>query len=190
MRRADFGTLLGPEFTLRDLPRITVRGQTVQGGSVPLRKAPLPSSVYPWSTKRPCGPLAFRRATEGSRVRRRVWGRQEGAREPYGALAPFCLRRQTAAMPGLPIGSRSRLQRRTAVSAEDFVSACGKAERALIASSGEPLYRRKVYPLLRVRRRGRRGLPDRRFLTLKKIFGVFSKKRLTLSLAYANLYTG
>ena len=104
VRRADFGTLLGPEFTLRDLPRITVRGQTVQGGSVPLRKAPLPSSVYPWSTKRPCGPLAFRRATEGSRVRRRVWGRQEGAREPYGALAPFCLRRETPAIspPGDP----------------------------------------------------------------------------------------
>ena len=59
-----------------------------------------------------------------------------------------------------------------------------------LASSGAPLYRRKVYPLLRVRRRGRRGLPDRHFLTLKKIFGIFSKKRLTLSLAYANLYTG
>ena len=55
-RRADFGTLSSPEFSLRGLPRITVRGQTVQGGSVPLRKAPLRSSVYPWSTKRPCGP--------------------------------------------------------------------------------------------------------------------------------------
>ena len=118
MRRADFETLSGPEFPLRDLPRITVRGQTVKGGSVLLRKAPLRSRVAPWSTKRICGPLAFRRATEGSRVLRRVWGSQEGAREPYGALAPFCLRRQTAAMPGLPIGSHSRLQRRTAVSAE------------------------------------------------------------------------
>ena len=98
------GTLLCPEFTLRKPPRITVRGQTVQGGGVPLRKAPLPSSVDPWSTKRPCGPLAFRRATEGSRVLRRVWGRQEGAREPYGALAPFCLRRETPAIspPGDP----------------------------------------------------------------------------------------
>ena len=66
------------EVTLRDLPRITVRGQTVQGGSVPLRKAPLPSSVYPWSTKRPCGPLAFRRATEGSRVQRKGWGVKRG----------------------------------------------------------------------------------------------------------------
>ena len=99
MRRFAFGTLLGPEFPLRSSPRITVRGQTVQGGSVPLRKAPLPSMVVPWSTKRHCGPLAFRRATEGSRVQRRVWGRQEGAREPYGALAPFCLRRETPAPP-------------------------------------------------------------------------------------------
>ena len=31
VRRADFGTLLCPEVSLRDLPRITVRGQTVQG---------------------------------------------------------------------------------------------------------------------------------------------------------------
>ena len=99
VRRADFGTLLCPEFTLRDLPRITVRGQTVQGGSVPLRKAPLRSRMCPWSTRRHCGPLAFRRATEGSRVLRRVWGSQEGAREPYGALAPFCPRRGYGVLP-------------------------------------------------------------------------------------------
>ena len=98
-RLSAYGWLLCPEFTLRYPPRITVRGQTVQGGSVALRKAPLRSSVLPWSTKRHCGPLAFRRATEGSRVLRRVWGSQEGAREPYGALAPFCLRRETPAIP-------------------------------------------------------------------------------------------
>ena len=89
VRLSAYGWLLCPEFTLRGLPRITVRGQTVQGDGVLLRKAPLPSSVLPWSTKRHCGPLAFRRATEGSRVLRRVWGSQEGAREPYGALAPL-----------------------------------------------------------------------------------------------------
>ena len=109
VRRVDFGTLLCPEFTLRDLPRITVRGHPVQSGSSPLRKAPLRSSVLPWSTKRHCGPLAFRRATEGSRVLRRVWGRQEGAREPYGALAPFCLRRETPAPPAA--GRRHPLRR-------------------------------------------------------------------------------
>ena len=45
VRRADFGTLSDPEFTLRSSPRITVRGHSVQGGSVPLRKAPLRSRV-------------------------------------------------------------------------------------------------------------------------------------------------
>ena len=111
VRRFAFGTLLCPEFSLRYPPRITVRGQTVQGGSVPLRKAPLPSSVDPWSTKRHCGPLAFRRATEGSRVLRRVWGSQEGAREPYGALAPFCPRRRAAAFPPVNTGISGRRRR-------------------------------------------------------------------------------
>ena len=77
-RRFAYRTLLCPEFTLRDLPRITVRGQTVQGGGVPLRKAPLPSRICPWSTRRPCGPLVFRRATAGSRVLGKVWGVKRG----------------------------------------------------------------------------------------------------------------
>ena len=37
VRRAAYGTLLRPEFTLRYPPRITVRGQTVQGGCPALR---------------------------------------------------------------------------------------------------------------------------------------------------------
>ena len=128
VRRFAFGTLLCPEFTLRSSPRITVRGQTVQGDSVPLRKTPLQSRVVPWSTKRPCGPLAFRRATEGSRVRGKMWGCQEGDKKPGGCLGPLLSPpgdpgipgRRAAAMPGLPIGSQSRLQRRTAVSAERY----------------------------------------------------------------------
>ena len=78
VRRAGFGPLLCPEVSLRYPPRISVRGQTVQGGGVPLRKAPLRSRVCPWCTKRPCGPLAFRRATEGSRVLRKGWGVKRG----------------------------------------------------------------------------------------------------------------
>ena len=73
VRRAAFGTHGRPEVILRYPPRITVRGQTVQIVRLVLRKAPLPSMVCPWSTKRPCGPLAFRRATEGSRVPRKGW---------------------------------------------------------------------------------------------------------------------
>ena len=120
VRRAGFGTLLCPEVTLRYPPRITVRGRTVQGGSVPLRKALLPSSVDPWSTKRPCGPLAFRRATGGSRVQRRVWGVKRG-KGTIGALSPLvsaARRRHSHALRGRKV-----------------------------AYSGAPLYRRKVYRL-------------------------------------------
>ena len=78
VRRFAYGTLLCPEVTLRKPPRITVRGRTVQSACFALRKAPLPSSVDPWGTKRPCGPLAFRRATEGSRVLRKGWGVKRG----------------------------------------------------------------------------------------------------------------
>ena len=88
VRRFAYGTLYCPEFTLRYPPRITVRGQTVQGVCILLRKAPLPSSVYSWSTRRPCGPLAFRRATGGSRVQRRVWGVKRG-KGTIGALSPL-----------------------------------------------------------------------------------------------------
>ena len=80
--------------------------------------------MCPWSTRRPCGPLVFRRATEGSRVQRKGWGVKRG-RETLVSLPllsppgdPGNPRRRAAAMPGLPIGSQSRLQRRTAVSAE------------------------------------------------------------------------
>ena len=104
VRRFAFGTLLCPEFPLRYPPRITVRGQTVQGGSVLLRKAPLRSSVDPWSTRRHCGPLAFRRATEGSRVLRKMRGSQEGDKKPFGVLSPFCPCRWAPTIPPPPGG--------------------------------------------------------------------------------------
>ena len=45
-------------------------------------------------------------------AQRRVWGSQEGAREPYGALAPFCPRRRGGGNssrrwePAIPVGVR------------------------------------------------------------------------------------
>ena len=78
MRQCAYGQLLCPDFSLRKAPRMTVRGHPVQGVCFLLRKAPLRSMVYSWSTKRPCGPLAFRRATEGSRVLRKGWGVKRG----------------------------------------------------------------------------------------------------------------
>ena len=55
------GSLLGrcgPEVSLRDLPRITVRGHG-QGANAVAAKASLRSRVVPWGTKRPCGPLVL-----------------------------------------------------------------------------------------------------------------------------------
>ena len=112
VRRADFGTLLCPEFPLRSLPRITVRGQTVQSVRLVLRKAPLRSSVDPWSTKRPCGPLAFRRATEGSRVLRKGRGVKRGRETlvslpllppPPGGGNAHAISWRTSPVPGGPL---------------------------------------------------------------------------------------
>ena len=127
VRRADFGTLLCPEFPLRSSPRITVRGQTVQNDNVLLRKAPLRSRMCPWSTRRPCGPLAFRRATEGSRVRGKMWGCQEGDKKPGGCLGPL--------LPPPPGGGLPHaMSWRTSPVPGEASLACG----------GKPPYRRKV----------------------------------------------
>ena len=100
-------------------PRITVRGHPVQGGGVPLRKAPLRSRVYPWSTKRICGPLAFRRATEGSRVLRKGWGVKRGRETlvslpllppPPGGGTPHAMSWRITPCPGGPLSpSAARL---------------------------------------------------------------------------------
>ena len=133
VRRAGFGTLLCPEVTLRYPPRITVRGRTVQGGSVPLRKALLPSSVDPWSTKRPCGPLAFRRATGGSRVQRRVWGVKRG-KGTIGALSPLVSAGRARHSPRHAMAHTPGRRRRP-------MSALTSS--AKLAFGGAPLYRRR-----------------------------------------------
>ena len=120
VRRFAFGTLSGPEVSLRGLPRITVRGHSVQGGSVPLRKAPLPSSADPWGTKRHCGPLAFRRATEGSRVQRKGWGVKRGRETlvslpllppPPGGGNAHAMSWRTSPVPGGPVSPAAASRR-------------------------------------------------------------------------------
>ena len=134
VRRAAYGTLVRPEVTLRELPRISVRGQTVQSACFALRKAPLPSSVDPWSTKRPCGPLAFRRATGGSRVLRKGWGVKRG-RETLVSL-PL--------LPPPPGGGNAH-----AMSWRISPVPGGSVSPPPAA----PLYRRKICRLLRVKQK-------------------------------------
>ena len=117
VRRFAYGTLLCPEVTLRKPPRITVRGRTVQSACFALRKAPLPSSVDPWSTKRPCGPLAFRRATGGSRVQRRVWGVKRG-KGTIGALSPLVSAARRRQCPVCPSAATHLLRRQGQPSAD------------------------------------------------------------------------
>ena len=133
VRRFAYGTLLCPEVTLRKPPRITVRGQTVQSGSVLLRKAPLRSRMCPWSTRRPCGPLAFRRATGGSRVQRRVWGVKRG-KGTIGALSPLVSAGRARHSPRHAMANTPGHRRRP-------MSALTSS--AKLASGGAPLYRRR-----------------------------------------------
>ena len=125
-----------PEFRLRGLPRIPVRGQTVQGVHFTLQKALLRSSVTPWSTKRIWRPLAFRCATEGSRSAKEGKGSQEGT----GNHMVSC--------PLLPlsVGTDTPGRRRQPLST--------LTSSVNLASSGEPLYRRKVCRLLTVKKKG------------------------------------
>ena len=121
---------------------MTVRGQTVQGGSVPLRKTPLPSRVYPWSTKRPCGPLAFRRATEGSRVLRKGRGVKRGRETlvslpllppPPGGGTPHAMSWRITPCPGGPL-SPAAASRRNGGTAHPLLRV--KAMGRKVASSG------------------------------------------------------
>ena len=84
-------------------PRTVMRGK-------PRKENSGPNSVPKPARRTEPSPRFSRFAArpKGVAAQRRVWGSQEGAREPYGALAPFCLRRQTAAIPAAAGGHSSR----------------------------------------------------------------------------------
>ena len=100
-----------------------------------LRKAPLPSRVYSWSSKRPCGPLAFRRATGGSRVLRKGWGVKRG-RETLVSLPLL-------SPPGDP-GNPPAARRRQCHAMSWRTSPC--PEGPVSPPPAAPLYRRKGIP--------------------------------------------
>ena len=148
-----------PELTLRYPPRMPVRGQTVQGVCLVLRKAPLRSMVYSWSTRRPCGPLAFRRATEGSRVQRKGWGVKRG-RETLVSLPLLSL-------PGDPGISGRR--RRPLCTLTLSVKSPPAAHRCIGGTA---------YPLLRVKKEGRSSPPTAK---IKPFLPVSAPQRISRS---------
>ena len=124
VRRFGYIELQCPEFTLRSLQRCQCAAIRCRAFALSLRKAPLPSRAYSWSTKCPCGPLAFRRATGGSRVQRRVWGVKRG-KGTIGALSPLV----SAGRPRHPGRRRRPLSALTS--------------SAVSPSPAAPLYRRR-----------------------------------------------
>ena len=87
-------------FRSRTLPPCTVWPRTVMRGKP--RKVNSGHNSVPKSARRTEPSPRFSRFAarpKGVAAQRRVWGSQEGAREPYGALAPFCLCRETPAPP-------------------------------------------------------------------------------------------
>ena len=109
--------------------RLLLQGYTLDGSGAFRSGTPPPCTVWPRTVMRgglrkltsgpDSVPKSARRTEPSPRTpvslhisdvsaQRRVWGSQERAREPYGALAPFCLRRQTAAFPAAAGGHSSR----------------------------------------------------------------------------------
>ena len=93
-------------------PRTVMRGKSrkLTSGPYSVPKANRRTESSPRSPR-------FAARPQGVAAQRRVWRSQEGAREPYGALAPFCLRRQTAAIPlavdtAFPVGAHRQSPRR------------------------------------------------------------------------------
>ena len=110
-------------FRSRTLPLCTVWPRTVMRGS--LRKVNSGHNSIPKSARRtelsPVSPVSPR-DQRASRRKGGFGGSQEGAREPYGALAPFCLRRQTAAFPPVNTGPPGRRRRPMTTSSEGVKS--------------------------------------------------------------------
>ena len=112
-------------------PRTVMRGKSrkLTSGPYSVPKAnrrPEPSPRNPRFAARP----------KGVAVQRRVWGSQEGAREPYGALAPFCPSPWARRTPPVNTGTPGRRRRPLPT----------PSEGVNLASSGTPLDRRKGLP--------------------------------------------
>ena len=94
----------------------------------------------------------FAARPKGVAAQRRVWGSQEGAREPYGTLAPFCPRRRAAALPAAKGGHCPRHVMANIPQPGRACLACGgkpperrnRSPSAEGKGHGAPLYRRKI----------------------------------------------
>ena len=141
--RGPQGRLVLQEYTLDrsgafrsgELPLCTGWPRTVMRGK-PRKLTSGPYSV-PKSARRTEPSPRFPRFAarpKGVAAQRRVWGSQEGAREPYGALAPFCPSPWARRTPPVNTGTSAARRRQC--------PACPSA--ANLACGGKPPERRKI----------------------------------------------
>ena len=140
-------------FRSGELPPGTVWPRTVMRGG--LRKVNSGSDSVPKSARRtepsPCFPR-FAAQPKGVAAQRRVWGSQEGARKPYGALAPFCPSPWARRTPPVNTGTSAARRRQCPVCPSAANLACGgkpperrnRSPSAEGKGHGTTLYRRKI----------------------------------------------
>ena len=94
----------------------------------------------------------FAAQPKGVAAQRRVWGSQEGAREPYGALAPFCPSPWARRTPPVNTGTSAARRRQCPACPSAANLACGgrpperrnRSPSAEGKGHGTTLYRRKI----------------------------------------------
>ncbi len=140
-------------FRSGELPPCTVWPRTVMCGG--LRKVNSGSDSVPKSARRTEPSPRFPRFAarpKGVAAQRRVWGSQEGAREPYGALAPFCPSPWARRTPPVNTGTSAARRRQCPACPSAANLACGgrpperrnRSPSAEGKNHGTPLYRRKI----------------------------------------------
>ena len=130
VRRVDFGTLLCPEFTLRDWQRCQCAARRCRAAAFCCEKLRFHQGLCLGAPDVTVGPSHLDARPKGVASKGGFGGVKRGQGNHTVPLPPFVSagrprqspRRRAAAMPGLPIGSHSRLQRQAAVSAEGLPS--------------------------------------------------------------------
>ena len=124
-------------FRSGELPLCTVWPRTVMRGK-PRKLTSGPDSVPKANRRTEPSPRfpRFAARPKGVAAQRRVWGSQEGAREPYGALAPFCPSPWARRTPPVNTGTSAARRRQC--------PACPSA--ANLACGGKPPERRNRSP--------------------------------------------
>ena len=140
-------------FRSGELPLCTGWPRTVMRGK-PRKLTSGPYSVQKSARRTEPSPRfpRFAARPKGVAAQRRVWGSQEGAREPYGALAPFCPSPWARRTPPVNTGTSAARRRQCPACPSAANLACGgkpperrnRSPSAEGKGHGTPLYRRKI----------------------------------------------